>query len=100
MAERPYSRYTREKTWAGLYSQHLTAGYALVPWSKTNNSITVISCLDGRNPDQELAKNTQTMTNLLLKHADECETYYGTRLPPDQAPAILAKARQAVVLAR
>ena len=44
MAERPYSRYTRAKTWAALYSQHLNAGYAWVPFSRTNNSIAVISC--------------------------------------------------------
>ena len=42
MPERPYSRYTRAKTWAALYSQHINAGYALVPYSATNNSIAVI----------------------------------------------------------
>jgi hypothetical protein len=60
----------------------------------------VISCLDVRHPDQDLAKDTQTMMNLLLTHADECETYYSHKLTPDQAPTILTKARQAVVLAR
>jgi hypothetical protein len=100
MAERPHSRYTRAKTWAALYSQHLTAGYAIVPMSLTNNSLAVISCLEAKKPDQDLAKDTQSMADLLLKHADECETYYSRKLTPDQAPAILVKARQAVVLAR
>jgi hypothetical protein len=100
MAERPYSRYTRARTWAALYSQHLTAGYALVPLSATNNSIAVISCLDTKNANQDLAKDTQDMANLLLKHEEECAAYYSRKLTPDQAPAILAKARQAVLLAR
>jgi hypothetical protein len=100
LAERPYSRYTRAKTWVALYSQHLTAGYALVPYSATNNSIAVISCLDARNAHQDLAKGTQDMTNQLLQHAEECAVYYSSRQTPDQAPAILAKARQAVVLAK
>lgn len=100
MAERPYSRYTRAKTWAALYSQHINAGYALVPLSATNNSIAVISCLDTHNAQQDLAKDTQDLANLLLMHAEECATYYSRKPRPDKAPAILAKARQAVVLAR
>ena len=100
MAERPYSRYTRAKTWAALYSQHLTAGYALVPYSSTNNSIAVISCLETRNAAQDLAKDTQDMATLLLAEASACATYYTKRQLPEQAPAILAKARQAVVLAK
>lgn len=100
MTERPYSRYTRAKTWAALYNQHLTAGYALVPFSSTNNSIAVISYKDSKNAAQDVAKDTQQMANLLLAHADECAAYYTNRQTPDKAPAILAKARQAVVLAR
>lgn len=100
MPERPYSRYTRTKTWAALYSQHFTAGYALVPYSATNNSIAVISCLDARNSSQNLAKDTQEMMQLLLTRAHECEAFYGKKLTSDQGPDILAKARQAVVLAK
>lgn len=100
MTERPYSRYTRARTWAALYSQHLHAGYALIPYSATNNSIAVISCLDTKKPDQDLAKDTQEKATLLLKHEKECANYYSHKLPPDQTPTILEKARLAVVLAR
>src|SRR5713226_1430804 len=92
MAERPYSLYTRAKTWAALYSQHLNAGYALVPYSATNNSIAVIRCQD--------AKDTQATMRDLLTHAGECAAFYGSRQTPEHAPALLAKARHAVVLAR
>ncbi len=92
MAERPYSRYTREKTWAALYSQHINAGYALVPYSATNNSIAVIRCKD--------AKETQATMRALLEHASECEAFYATKQTPEKAPAIIQKARHAVVLAR
>jgi hypothetical protein len=100
MAERPYSRYSRAKTWAALYSQHLTAGYALVPYSSTNNSIAVISCLNPKNAAQDIAKDTQEMANLLLGHAEECAAFYTKKQPRDLAPAFLARVRQAVVLAK
>lgn len=106
MAERPYSRYTRPKTWAALDRQHLNAGYALVPYSRTNNSIDVISCIDARNKTQDVAKDTQAMIHQLLQHADECRDYYAKRHSSEQAPTILAEAirtkklRSAVVLAR
>jgi hypothetical protein len=92
MAERPHSRYTREKTWAALYSQHTNTGYALVPYSATNNSIAVIRC---KTPEE-----VQEKMKSLLEHAEECASYYGTKQPPDKIPALLAKARHAVVLAR
>src|SRR6266566_2486432 len=92
MAERPYSRYTRARTWAALYSQHLNAGYALVPYSATNNSIAVIRCQD--------AKETQATMRALLEHANECEAFYASKQTPDNAPAIMHKARHAVVLAK
>jgi len=92
MAERPYSRYTRARTWAALYSQHINAGYALVPLSATNNSIAVIRCKD--------AKETQATMRDLLQHVSECEAFYATKQTPDKAPAIIARARHAVVLAR
>ena len=92
MAEHPYSRYTRARTWAALYSQHINAGYALVPLSATNNSIAVIRCQD--------AKETQATMRDLLRHVSECEAFYATKQTPDKAPAILARARHAVVLAR
>lgn len=92
MAERPYSRYTRARTWAALYSQHLNAGYALVPLSATNNSIAVIRCKD--------ARETQATMRDLLAHVSECEAFYASKQTPDQAPAILQRARHAVVLAK
>ena len=92
MTERPYSRYTRERTWAALYSQHTNAGYALVPYSATNNSIALIRC--------QSSEEVQTMMRSLLEHAEECALYYGRKQTPEKAPTILARARHAVILAR
>ncbi|SRR6266567_5533352 len=92
MPERPYSRYTRQKTWAALYSQHTSACYALVPYSATNNSIAVIRCKD--------AKETQATMRELLNQASACEAFYATRQTPEQAPALIQRARHAVVLAK
>jgi len=92
MVERPHSRYTRDRTWAALYSQHINAGYALVPYSLTNNSIAVIRC---KSPEE-----VQVTMQDLFKHADECAEFYEAKQTPDKAPAILEKARQAVVLAK
>lgn len=98
MAERPYSRYTRTKTWAALYSQHINAGYALVPYSTTNNSIDVIRC--------DSPEDAQKLTQNLVEHDKELEIFYQKRHTPEQAPAILSavikakKLRSAVVLAR
>lgn len=79
--ERPHSRYTREKTWAALYSQHINAGYAWVPFTATNNSIAVIRCVDG-------PEKTQVMQDALLKQITQSDM------------ALPEKARLAVVLAK
>ena len=92
MVERPYSRYTRTKTWAALYSQHINAGFAWVPFSRTNNSIAVIRC--------ETREEVQRVMRELEKHAEECRAFYESRQTPDKAPSFLAKAREAVVLAK
>src|ERR1700730_6039209 len=92
MAERPHSRYTRAKTWAALYSQHVTAGYALVPYSATNNSIAVIRCAS--------PQEAQATMHELLRQASACAAYYGRKRPPEKPPAIIQKARHAVVLAK
>ncbi|GHO82992.1 hypothetical protein [Dictyobacter formicarum] len=96
MPERPYSRYTREKTWAALYSQHINAGYALVPFSTTSNSIDVIRC-----PSPE---DAQKLQHLLDEHAEEYKTFYEHEVPlndlPSQVKEVNEKKRSAVVLAR
>src|SRR5882724_7313759 len=107
MAERPYSRYTRARTWAALHSQHLNAGYAIVPSSKTNNSIVVINCKDPNQSGQDIARDTQLKEEELLPHTKEIATYYEKqndddetsedesifhqKSPEDDAPPILAK---------
>ena len=113
MAERPYSRYTRAKTWAALYSQHINAGYAIVPWSLTENSIDMINCKGGT----DIARDTQHMAEELLLHSHAIAEYYRLRQPVDldteeeepkdlPSPQILADAiaanrlRRAVILAR
>lgn len=81
MAERPYSRYTRAKTWAALYSQHINAGYAIVPWSRTENSVDVINCREVGRSDQDLAKDTQRKAEELLLHEEAIARYYQFRPP-------------------
>ncbi|GCE06133.1 hypothetical protein [Dictyobacter aurantiacus] len=106
MVERPYSRYTRAKTWAALYSQHIHAGYALVPHTTTENSIDVINCKDGNKSGLDLARETLQKAEELLKHEREIAEYYRLRQTPDKAPAVIAdaikakKLRTAVVLAK
>lgn len=92
MPERPNSRYTRDKTWSALYSQHINACYALVPYSATNNSISLIRC--------KSAAETETLMRVLLDQAGECERFYESRQTPDHAPDLIKSAREAVVLAR
>jgi hypothetical protein len=105
MAERPYSRYTRERTWAAVYSQHMNAGYALVPYSRTNNSIDVIWC--------KTPQGVQEQADILSAQADVCRSYYelvaslkaddDTLVPQQPAvpvPDVLKRARHAVVLAK
>lgn len=106
MTERPYARYTREKTWAALYSQSVNACYALVPNSVTNNSIWLMRC---KAPEQ-----TQETMASLLTHADEIEAFFADKPLKKrgedywpifaqwliQKPACLKNAGEAVVLAR
>lgn len=98
MPERPYSRYTRAKTWAALYSQHIDAGYALVPYSKTINSIIVIRC--------ESATEADKLSRQLVEKEEDLHEFYRSRRTLDHAPKILRelnktnRLRIAVVLAR
>lgn len=94
MSERPYSRYTREKAWAALYSQHINGCYALVPETTTNNSIAVIRC---KTPD-EAARLTQELLSTCT--AEEGQAVYANVYTPERLPERLRKARIAVVLAR
>jgi hypothetical protein len=99
LIERPHSRYTREKTWAALYSQHIAASYALVPGSLTNNSLATIRCA---SPEE-----ATTVMRDLLAHEEECRAFcdawnaseFGERPATAELP-ILARAYIAVVLAR
>lgn len=68
--EHQYSRYTREKAWAALYSQHINAGYALVPHSATNNSIDALRC---KSPSE-----VKTTMLEFLEHDKEIERYYAS----------------------
>jgi hypothetical protein len=93
MTERPRSRYTRAKTWAALYSQHINACWAWIPNSATNNSIGLVKCA---TPEE-----AQTVQRALLKASDECEAYYSKKLTPDQAPELIkGRERHAIVLAK
>lgn len=90
--ERPYSRYTRERSWAALYSQHINAGFALVPFTTTENSVNVINCKDASQPGQDLAKDTQGKIQELLATTEEIADYYRMKRTPDTAPDILRAA--------
>lgn len=108
MSERPYTRYTREKTWQALYSQSINACYALVPGSATNNSIWLLRC---KSPE-----DTQATMTALLAQAGEIEVFFASKPAKSddekndewllynqwlaQRPASLKNAGEAVVLAR
>jgi|SRR5579883_468129 len=92
MTERPHSRYTRAKTWAALYSQHINACYALIPFSSTSNSVDVLKC--------DSPAEAQAVTRRLIRQGKQCEDFYTQRRTRDEAPDFLKKAQQAVVLAR
>jgi hypothetical protein len=85
-----YSLYTRERTWAAIYCQHINAGYALVPQSATNNSIFVIRA---GTPQAAAEKEEQ-----LIKEAKACQAYYSN--PTGTPPTFLANAYEMVVLAK
>lgn len=92
MPERPYARYTREKTWQALYSQAINACYALVPNSATSNSIWLIRC--------STPAEAQALMQCLLFQQEAIETFFANKQTPDYAPTILKNAGEAVVLAR
>lgn len=71
MAERLYALYTRDKTWAALYAQHINACYALVPYSATSNSIWLKRC--------ETPEETQATMTLLLSRSSEIETFFNSK---------------------
>jgi hypothetical protein len=87
MPERRYSKYTREKTWAALHSQHTNAGYALVPYSATNNSIALIRCASA-------AQVEEVQRDLLLNHEQECRDFYSLCLVPNKASASPAQEQE------
>ena len=95
MNERPYSRYTRAQTWAALYSQHVNAGYALVPYSATNNSIDTIWC---QTPEEAVKRQQE-----LDKTAQDYQVLYNRPVPrslPEHVERVRTQKRSAVVLAR
>lgn len=102
MPERPHSRYTREKTWAALYNQHVNACYAILPHSGTHNSIDLIKCA---SPEE-----TRATMRAFASHDKVFEQFYASKLPDEKAPKIerdkqapivvSEKIRHAFVLAR
>jgi hypothetical protein len=101
MPERPHSRHTREKTWAALYNQHINACYAIIPSSKTHNSIDLLKC-----STQEEAREAM---RALAAHEKEFQDFYAEKLPDSEAPTIKHgklefvvsdRIRHALVLAR
>jgi hypothetical protein len=75
----------------------MNAGYALVPYSRTNNSIDVIWC--------KTPQGVQEQTDLLASKADICQAYYEQPRPEEGEPSppvpdLLTRARHAVILAK
>ncbi len=79
MVERPHSRYTREKTWAAFYSQHMNAGYAMVLWSATNNSLDVVWCETPARV-KEVEQDFQLRSEELKQHYANNDTPYDSAI--------------------
>lgn len=90
MSERPYARYSRDKTWQALYNQAINACYAIVPNSTTNNSIWLLRC---KSPVE-----AQEQMRFLLEHEQECAQFFANRTM--QTPTYLKNTGEAVILAR
>jgi hypothetical protein len=80
MPERPRSRFTREKTWAALYNQHVNACYAIIPHSGTHNSLDVLKCAT--------QEETRAAMRELARHDKRFEKFYSLKLPDTEAPTI------------
>lgn len=106
MAVRPYSRYTRANTRSSLYSLHIHAGYALVPWTTTENGIIVLNCKESSNKLQDIPKETKRIQDELIQYECAIAKYYQYSKDPSYAPQILQTAieakrlREAVILAK
>lgn len=92
MSERPHARYSRERTWAALYSQHINAGYAIVPGSLTSNSLWLIRC---KSPEEAAARD-----KALLAVESDCTDFFAGSMMPDLAPPAMRGSAEAVVLAK
>jgi len=90
MSERPQSRYTRKKTWAALYNQHVNACYALLPHSGTHNSIDLIKCA---SPEE-----TRATMRAFASHDNMFEQFYASKLSDEEAPKIERDKQSAIVV--
>jgi hypothetical protein len=85
--ERPFSRFTREKTQAAMYAQHMQARYALVPNSRLINAICYISCAT--------VEETALKRAELLKREQECDVFLSSGWPLTDVLKFKAKGKDA-----
>lgn len=90
--ERPHSRFTREKTQAAMYAQHIQARYALVPHSRRVNSLAYISC--------KSVEETATKQAELIRKEQACEAFLSSGESFELAPPFLQGMKQAIILGR
>jgi hypothetical protein len=91
MAERRYSRYTRERTWLALVSQAENTQYCIVPYSQTTNSVSLVRI-------REAEENRSQVQKLLDEYGHEMGEWENGKIP--DKPALHRKCLEAVVLAR
>ena len=91
MTERRYSRYTRERTWLALVNQIDNTDYALVPYSRTTNGVSLVRIKSGEESRPQLQK-------ILDAYAQEMERWQaGERA---EEPLLKRESVEAVILAR
>ncbi len=91
MAERRYSRYTRERTWLALVSQIENTQYCIVPYSQTTNSVSLVRI-------REAEENRSQVQKLLDEYGHEMGEWESGKIPGK--PVLRRKCLEAVVLAR
>ncbi len=91
MAERRYSRYTRERTWLALVNQIENTQYCIVPYSRTTNGVSLVRI-------REAEENRNQAQKLLDEYEHEMERWQAGQLAAE--PTLTRKRIEAVILAR
>jgi hypothetical protein len=100
MAEHPYRRYTKEKSWAALYCQYIDGCFAIVPHSATTNSIAVIYCKDAAGNGSP--QRAQEKMSELVQRAEEVRKFFADKLDAEmkREQEVKRRSRSLVALTR